>query len=305
MTTPAPDADSTPNPRIAILILTLNQAESTLRTLESLDSEMGPGVKVLLWDNGSTDGTAKRVRARFPEVLVHDSADNLGVAGGRNAAARLAIERLRPTHLLFLDNDMVVTPGFVESLLEPFRTDPRLAQTQAKLRFIAEPDLLNDGGGFRVTFWLGKTEPVGFREVDRGQRDEVRPCLPCGGATLVRTDVFEELKGFDEVFNPFGPEDLDFSLRVREAGYRALYVPSAMAYHAVTTTFEGGRYTELYARHKARNWLILMRRHAPVHQRMAFYMLGLPWLVGRMLVREGPRRGLSALRGWIRGATRG
>ena len=292
-------------PSVWVLVLTLNQSESTLRALESLQSELTPAVRVLVWDNGSTDGTAEAVRERFPEVTVHRSPDNLGVAGGRNAAARLAIRSGSPTHLLFLDNDMVVTPGFVDELLQPFDTVPDLAQTQAKLRFIDRPDHLNDGGGFKVTYWLARTEPVGFGEVDRGQRDQVRPCLPCGGATLVRADVFEELGGFDETFNPFGPEDLDFSLRVRQAGYRALYIPSALAYHAVTTTFEGGRYTEVYARHKARNWLILMRRHAPLHQRVAFYLLGLPWLLFRMLVREGPRGGVSALRGWIRGVLPG
>jgi GT2 family glycosyltransferase len=289
-------------PSVAILILTLDQRESTLRVLDSLRTELGRGVTILLWDNGSSDGTAEAVRRSFPDVIVHGSPENRGVAGGRNAVARLAVERLAPTHLLFLDNDMVVTPGFVRELLAPFASDARVAQTQAKLRLIDEPELLNDGGGFNLSFWLARTEPVGFREVDRGQRDQVRQCLPCGGAMAVRTDVFRELGGFDEVFNPYGPEDLDFSLRVRDRGYLALYVPSAMAYHAETGTFEGGRYTETYARYKARNWLVLMRRHARLHQQAAFFVLGLPYLAVRMLVKEGPRKGLSVLRGWVRGA---
>jgi GT2 family glycosyltransferase len=290
------------NPTVAVLILTLNQKQSTLRTLGSLIPQVGPGVRVLLWDNASTDGTAEAVRKRYPDVVVHESSENLGVAGGRNAAARFAGEQFAPTHFLFLDNDMVVAEGFVRELLEPFRTDPKLGQTQAKLRLMDEPELLNDGGGFRISFWLARTSPTGFREEDRGQRDQVRPAICCGGAMMVRADVFRELGGFDEVFNPFGPEDLDFSLRLRKRGWGALYVPSAMAYHAVTSTFEGGRYTETYARHKARNWLILMRRHAPLHQKAAFYGLGLPYLVVRMLLREGPGKGLSALRGWIRGS---
>ncbi len=290
--------------RIAILVLTLDQRESTERVLESLSGERSPGVEILVWDNGSSDGTAEVVRERFPGVTVHRSEVNLGVAGGRNAAARLARERFDPTHLLFLDNDMVVSPGFVRALVEPFRTDATVGQTQAKLRFMDRPEFLNDGGGFRVSWWLARTEPVGFGERDLGQRDEVRPCLSCGGAMLVRADLFFELKGFDEAFNPFGPEDLDFSLRVWKAGRRVLYVPGAMAYHAVTNTFEGGRYTERYARHKARNWLILMRRHAPLHQRIAFYLVGTPYLLARMLVRQGPREGLLALRGWLSGSVK-
>jgi len=299
-----PSPSPTPSPagpsRVAVLILTLDQCRSTLRALECLESERNARVEILVWDNASTDGTAEAVERRFPHVHVHHSHENLGVAGGRNAAARLAMQRFEPTHLLFLDNDMEVEPGFVDHLLEPFRQDPLVAQTQAKLRFLHEPELLNDGGGFDVSWWSGRTSPVGFREPDRGQRDHQRPCLPCGGATLTRADVFRELGGFDERYNPFGPEDLDFSLRVREAGYRALYVPSAVAYHAVTTTFEGGRYTELYARHKARNWQLLMRRHASLRHRLAFYLVGAPFLTLRMLAREGPSKGFAALRGWIR-----
>jgi hypothetical protein len=291
-----------PEPSVAILILTLNQQASTLRTLESLLPEIGPRVNILLWDNGSTDGTEDEVRRRYPGVLVHRADRNLGVAGGRNAAARMAVQRFAPTHFLFLDNDMVVTPGFVKALLDPFLGDARLAQAQAKLRFLEEPDLLNDGGGFRVRFWLGRTDPVGFREVDRGQRDQVRPCIACGGATMVRADVFKELGGFDETFNPFGPEDLDFSLRVLKRRYRALFVPSAMAYHAVSHTFEPHGYSEAYARVKARNWLVLMRRHAPVHQRMAFFLLGVPIRLVQLFLREGLSRGFAGLRGWFRGS---
>ncbi len=97
--------------RVAVVILTYNQRDMTLRCLDSLQEEEGQPFDILLWDNGSADGTAEAVAAAFPGLLLHESADNLGVAGGRNAAARLAFEKLDPTHLLFLDNDMVVEPG--------------------------------------------------------------------------------------------------------------------------------------------------------------------------------------------------
>jgi GT2 family glycosyltransferase len=61
------------------------------------------------------------------------------MASGRNAAAELAIKSFDPTHLLFIDNDMIVTPHFVHALLEPFQHDNRLGQTQAKLRLLNDP----------------------------------------------------------------------------------------------------------------------------------------------------------------------
>ena len=117
---------------------------------------------------------------------------------------------------------------------------------------------------------------------------------------MVRTDVFEELEGFDELFSPFGPEDLDFSLRLSKAGYLALYVPSAMAYHQVSHSFSDG-YTENYSRHKSRHWFSFMRRHASPLQMAGFFLIGAPYLVIRMLIREGRRGNLTALRGVFKG----
>lgn len=287
--------------RICAVVLTLDQRETTLGCLERLLSqEVDASLDVLVWDNGSQDGTGEAIRARHPEVLVHRHPENLGVASGRNAAAELAARELDPTHLLFLDNDIDVEPGFVRALLEPFAEDPQVGQTQAKLRFTDRPERLNDGGGCRINWWLGRTEPVGYEEVDRGQHDRVAPCISCGGAMMVRADVFRELGGFDRTFDPFGPEDLDFSLRLQKAGYRALYVPGAVGFHAVSHTFGAG-YTEAYARHKVRHWLAFLQRHAAWYQRLGFYLVGAPLTAVRLVAREVGRGNLGAIRGVTRG----
>jgi GT2 family glycosyltransferase len=222
------------------------------------------------------------------------------VASGRNAAAKLAVKRFKPSHLLFLDNDMLVEPGFVAALQRPFDADNRVGQTQAKLRLMDDRERLNDGGGARINFLLWQVTPVGYGEIDRGQYDTVQECISCGGAMMVRTDVFRQLGGFDNAFDPFGPEDLDFSLRLQKAGYSALYVPKAVAYHAVSHTF-GKEYSETYARHKARHWFAFMRRHASPLQQLGFFLLGAPFLVVRTIIREGTRGNLQAFRGLARG----
>jgi len=284
---------------VAIVMLTVNQQETTLRALRSFGRAIS-GWDVLVWDNGSTDGTVEAVRREFPTVFTHHHPTNLGVASGRNAAARIAIERFAPTYLLFLDNDMVVQPGFVEELRAPFLVNPMLGQTQAKLLYLDEPTRINDGGGCRINFWLGVTDPVGFKQIDRGQCDEVAPCISCGGAMMVRSTLFEQLGGFDTVFDPFGPEDLDFSLRLQNRGYAALYIPQAVAYHAVSHSFGSG-YTAVYAKTKARHWLRFLRRHGSPLEKVGFALVGAPWIVLRMIVREVSRGNAGAIVGSIRG----
>lgn len=287
-------------PTILVLILTYKQRDKTLACLSDLLKHKDIPFKVLVWDNGSQDDTIAAVNSVFPNVHTHYSEENLGVAGGRNASAQLAINEFHATHILFLDNDILVEPGFVGALHQPFETDPQLGQTQAKLRFMHDRSLINDGGGARISFVFWRVKPVGFGEQDKGQYDVPRPCISCGGAMMVRSDIFQQLNGFDPLFGPFGPEDLDFSLRLQKAGYKAVYIPKAVGYHQVSHTFGGG-YSEEYARHKSRHWLLFMRRHASLWQKLAFYIFGAPILVVQVITREARRGNLRAIRGLMQG----
>jgi GT2 family glycosyltransferase len=293
------------SPEIAVIILTINQREQTLRCLEHLRSSQSgaPAFSVTVWDNGSDDGTLAAIETADPDVSVLRSESNLGVAGGRNAAASAVIARQEPEFLLFLDNDMVVCRDFVKALAEPFGTanGADVGQTQAKLKLSADPQRLNDGGGCRVQFWLGRSRPVGFGEVDKGQFDTSTRCgACCGGAMMVRSDLFVALDGFDESFNPFGPEDLDFSLRLQKRGYEAWYIPAATAFHDVNHTV-GASYSEDYAAMRSRHWLRLMRRHASALDWLGFVTVGMPLIAIRVLIREGRRSNIGALRGLVRG----
>jgi len=285
---------------LVVIILTYNQRQKTLKCLSRLLGGEDIPFKVLIWDNNSMDDTLAAVKETFPDVSTHYSKSNLGVAGGRNASASMAIRELGATHLLFLDNDIEVEAGFVKALYEPFEADTGLGQTQAKLRFLHNRSLINDGGGARISFVFWRVKPVGFGEPDGGQYDAPRQCISCGGAMMVRSDVFQQLNGFDPLFGPFGPEDLDFSLRLQKAGYKAMYIPKAVGYHQVSHTYGEG-YSEDYARHKSRHWLLFMRRHASVWQKIAFYLFGAPILAVQVFIREARRGNLRAFRGLIQG----
>lgn len=285
---------------VMVVILTFNQKDKTLECLTSLLSADDMPFKILVWDNNSHDGTLEAINQAFPHVLTHYSESNLGVAGGRNASAQLAVNQYGATYLLFLDNDILVEPGFVDALYQPFESDPEVGQTQAKLRFMHDRSLINDGGGAEINFVFWRVKPVGFGEPDRGQYDTSHPCISCGGAMMVRSDVFKQLNGFDPLFGPFGPEDLDFSLRLQKAGYKAMYIPKAVGYHQVSHTYGAG-YSEEYARHKSRHWLLFMRRHARLGQKITFYLVGAPILAVQVFLREARRGNLRAIRGLVQG----
>ena len=116
----------------------------------------------------------------------------------------------------------------------------------------------------------------------------------------VRADLFTSLAGFDEQFNPFGPEDIDFLLRLQKRGFEAWYIPSAAAYHDVNHTI-GATYSEEYAASRSRHWLRLMRRHASVLDWLGFLFVGIPAISIRVLLRERGKSGMKVLRGLFAG----
>lgn len=272
--------------RVAAVILSVDQCSDTLRCLDSLARSGAQSLAIVVLDNGSRDDSADVIRREHPEALVVRSERNLGASGGRNHAAEEALRRFDPAYMLFLDNDTEVRPGFLAPLLAPLEADPTLGQTAPKLLLRSHPECLDMAGGAEIVWWRGETTGRGRGEIDRGQYDEPVDCV-AGGCTLVRTSAFRAVGGFDPVFDPYGYEDMDFSLRLIGRGYGSRYVPESEILHANTQTFEGGRYTARYGVRKAKNWLIFLFRHAPVGARVGFLLGGVPWLVlrrvGRML----------------------
>src|SRR5690349_6349086 len=84
--------------QVMVIILTYNQKDKTLECLTSLLHADDMPFKILVWDNASRDGTIDAVNQAFPDVLIHHSESNLGVAGGRNASAKLAMDKYGATH---------------------------------------------------------------------------------------------------------------------------------------------------------------------------------------------------------------
>lgn len=259
----------------AIAILTWNDCAKTERCLESLQSSGYDLGRVVLWDNGSIDDTEDLIAQKFPNVIYHRHDTNLGVPSGRNAVASLAIRTLSPSHLMFLDNDMVVLPGFLEALCIPFLEDPLVGQTHAKIRFFNEPLRLQSAGGMVVKFHRGVTSPIGYGEIDSGQYDVPRSCIPSGGATLVAVKIFSTFGGFDPVFDPYGFEDIDFSLRLNSAGLNSIYVPQAVILHdKIYSRKEGLGHSDVFV--LFRNWLVVLHRYATRWQRVGFWLFGVP-----------------------------
>jgi GT2 family glycosyltransferase len=275
--------------RVCVVIPTWNGRELLDRALASL-ARQTVAADVVVVDNGSTDGTAAHLAEAWPAVAVVSLEGNRGFAAAVNAGVAAS----SCEYVALLNNDMEPEPAWLESLVAALDADPGAGSAASKLRMLREPERL-DGAGDLVT-WYGATWRRGHGEPDRGQYDEPGVIAsPCAGAALYRRRALEEVGGFDERFFAY-LEDADWGLRAQLAGWRCLWVPSAVAYHlgGATSRRMGALETELIAR----NTLALVLKSFPARRLVAWSPLIAAYqaLVLARAVRAGTWS--AVLRGW-------
>jgi GT2 family glycosyltransferase len=282
---------------VAVIVLNRDRRHLLLRCLDSIHRLNWPHLTMLVVDNGSSDDSVAAVEERFPDVPLLALHRNLGVAGGRNAGLAWVMERHRPDYLLFVDDDTVLEQDSVNHLVAAAGDDERIGLVAPKAYRKPGELLLTSAGGMRFNPYLGAAWDVGAGEQDEGQYDRTHDVDACPGfAFFARSRLFERLGPFDENLNPYGWEDVEFSLRARAAGHRLVYAPGAVVWHL------GGRIGRGpimdYERHKVRNMLRLLQRHATVPQLLCFAGL-LPARVAYKVGRELAGGNWAVVGAWL------
>lgn len=246
-------------PRVHIILLNWNGWRDSLACLESLHALTYPNWTVTVVDNASTDDSVAYIRSRFPEMDLLESNRNLGFAEGNNLGIRRALAS-GADYVWLLNNDTIVAPACLEPLIEAAEQQPAVGVVVPKI-YYADPPRLIWYAGATYRPYFGQSIMSGFRELDDGTRYEAITEVPfvTGCALLAKRRVWEQVGLLDPDYF-FGVEDLDFSLRAREAGWKCLLAPRSHIWHKVSAS-SGGSQSPLNAYFYARNRLLLMRRH--------------------------------------------
>jgi GT2 family glycosyltransferase len=201
------------DPRVAVVVITHQRREELLLALSRLVA-LPERPHVVVVDNGSTDGTADAVRARFPQVELVASPENLG-AVGRN----VGIARLDTPYVAFCDDDTWWEPGSLGTAADVLDAHPRLAVVTA--RILVEPG--------------GREDPIVPELRDspvRGAGWLPGPALGSflAGASVVRRTAFVEVGGFSERLWLGGEEEL-MAGDLAAAGWELCYLAELTVHH--------------------------------------------------------------------------
>lgn len=243
---------------IAFIIVTY-QARSYLEGLFSTLAKYTEltDSRVIVVDNASTDGTLQeleRVSAGWSNVEILAQPNNTGFAEGNNIGIARARE-LGAEFVVLLNQDLELTPQWLEPLLGVMQTRSEVAAAQPLILIHSDPDRINTAGNRLHFCGFGYCGDYLRRLSELEPELQVRSvAFASGAALMLRMKALNEAGDFDPMLFLYH-EDCELQIRLRMLGYDCVLVPAARVLHKYTATFSGRKYALL----DRNRWLVLLK----------------------------------------------
>ena len=283
-------------PLVSIVTVNYNQSAATCDMLESLYASGYPNMEVWVVDNASPSDTPEMIQKKFPQVFFIQSGRNLGFAGGNNVAIRQA----KGDYLYLINNDTVVPHGHIEQLVSVVASDTSIGVVCPKIKFHATPDIIQFAGYTEMTPYSFRNKCLGYGEHDVGQYDRICDSASAhGAAMMLKREVVEKTGLMNEHYFLYY-EELDWSARIKKAGYRIVYVPDTYILHK--ESLSTGKSSLLQTYYLNRNRVLFTRCTATGRKKIigVLYqmLIAMPKNFFVELVHGQIKRSLAILKAW-------
>lgn len=218
-------------PDVSIILPVFNNLKLTLECLLSISKFSHPDIsyEIIVADDASTDETARIIKS-IPNVRLVQNERNLGFLLNCNHA----LEHVQGKYVLYLNNDVQVTDGWLTALLNTFDNHPNVGAVGP--RFVYPSGHLQEAGAAFLPD--GSAEMIGLNDDPSLDRFSYvrRVDYVSGACLLMPTKLAKQIGGFSEEYLPCYCEDSDLCLSVQEAGYYVYYNPAATIVHHLSKT---------------------------------------------------------------------
>lgn len=262
-----PALQPTDSPLVSVIIPHYNGLPFLETVFSALERQTFQDFEVILVDDASTDGSVEFLEEKFSHRLQPPGPDsgsgyslriianrsNHGFVSACNQGGDVARGRL----LALLNNDTEPEPDWLAELVKAICANPDAAIVASKMLLFDKRDHIHSTGDMLLHSGI----PVnrGVWETDKGQYDHNTAIFSaCGGGSLYRKDVWQQLGGFDEDFWMY-IEDVDYAFRCHLAGWRVVFAPAARLYHHLSAT-GGGKLASYYV---GRNTIWMVAKNMP------------------------------------------
>jgi len=228
MNTYVPRIDKT-NKKLVVITVNYNGLDDTKKLIKSIYNSNFNELDIVVVDNGSINNESINIKKEFPETITIRNKSNLGFTGGFNTGLRYALSK-GYKFILILNNDTILDKNAITELMEPLKNDRKIAFTSPKLLIWPKKNIL-DFATSDANFKKSSFRINGHLELDSGKYNKKKEIdvMP-GSAIMTRKEIIEEVGLFNEDYFTLH-EDFELSYRVKIAGKKILYVPSAKIFH--------------------------------------------------------------------------
>ncbi|HAW59835.1 MAG TPA: glycosyl transferase family 2 [Bacteroidales bacterium] len=239
---------------VQVSVITINYNgkkffEPFMESLENIDKD-GITMEIIVVDNLSTDDSVNFIRTKYPTVAVIENNIN-----NYTNAVNLGIKESKGQYIALLNNDTTVAKNWLKDLISIIAKNERIGAVQSKILF-SDKETINSVGVEEVEDFYFKD--IGFGEKDIGQYGAKEIDYMTGGSVLFRRECLDEVGEFDEDFIMY-MEDIDYSIRCRDLGWKIFYSPESVIYHR----YHGTASSSLCEYFCSRNRLLLLGKRFP------------------------------------------
>ncbi len=214
-------------PLVYIIIVNWNGIKDTIECLESLKTIKYTNYKVVLVDNGSKNNEGGKIKEQFPEIILIKNSTNTGFVVANNQGIKKALVD-KADYVLLLNNDTVVSNNFLNVLVELAEKDKKIGVVTPKILYYKSDKIWSMGG--YVSKVTGISRMIGKGKLSQYFIDYIEPEFATGCAFLVKTKILKKVGLLDHIYFAYY-EDVDWSFRIRKAGYKIVTNPNSIIYH--------------------------------------------------------------------------
>lgn len=251
--------------KVSVVILNYKVRDLTIKCIESVKKSSYENISIIVVDNNSDDGLVEAIK-KVEGVEFVQLKENFGYSGGNNAGIKRALKE-GADYIFLLNPDTVIDKGAISSMVELAQKGGDEAVIGPKIYFGDGKTIWYAGGIFDQANVLGKHR--GVDQKDEGQYNKIEETeYVTGAAMFVPKDVFDKVGLFDEQYFLYY-EDSDFSYRAKSAGFKLVYLPTAVVCHEnAKSTGLGSPLQDYYI---TRNRMLFASKFLPIRTRFALF----------------------------------
>src|SRR3990167_7096004 len=224
-------------PKVSIVFSNFNGGKEPLECLASIKKLNYPKNKIqtILIDNGSKDKSPEKIAGKFPEVNLIKLKKDIGLPASLN----LGIKKSAGKYIFIANDDIVLEKSSIKNMVHFLEKNTNVGVLGGKVFYKNEPKKLSDSA-CDFNFYLG--------EIKKGlaKGEQIKWLQSC--SIMVPKIIFQKVGLFDSGFYPLYFDDFDFCLRVKNSGFKIVYLPIVTFWHGV------GKTTRQFSNKKVYYW---------------------------------------------------